>query len=407
MSPKTWLAAVAVVSFATATLAVSAHADDRAVRIGLLNDQGGPFADMMGPGSVVSAKLAIEDFSSKVAGMPIELRVADHKNLPDLGSSIARQWYAEGVDVMVDVPNSAVALAVNEITRQANKVLLTSGANTNRLTDDACSPNTIQWAIDSWALAHSTGAEVVKSGGKTWFFLTADYAFGHDVEAQTSAVVTAAGGKILGSVRHPVNSNDFSSYLLQAQASGAEILGLATSGTDAVNAIKQASEFQLANAGIKLAGLALYLSDVHSLGLEAAKGMYLSEAFYWDLNDDTRAFSARFAERFNGRKPTMYQAAVYSAVTHYLKAVAALGGAKDDGAAVVRKMKELPTNDPIFGPGKIRIDGRKMHPMYLFQVKSPSESKGPWDYYKLVRKIPTDEAWRPLSEEKCPLIKAQ
>jgi branched-chain amino acid transport system substrate-binding protein len=387
------------------SLVGSAHAAEGVIRIGLMNDQTGPFADLMGPGSVVSAKLAIEDHHGKAAGLPIELRIADHQNKPDLGSALARQWFAEGVDVIIDVPNSAVALAVNAVARQANKVMLTSGANTNRLTDDSCSPNTIQWTIDSWAIAKTTGTEVVNEGGKKWYFLTADYAFGHDVEAQVSAILRKSGATILGSVKHPINSNDFSSYLIQAQAAKPDVLALATSGSDAVNALKQASEFQLGSQGIRLVGLALYLSDIHSLGIQTAQGMYLSEPYYWDLNDQTRAFATRFAERFQNRKPTAYQASVYSAVTHYLKAVTAMNGEKSDGAAVVRKMKELPTDDPIFGRGSVRIDGRKMHPMYLFQVKSPAESKAPWDYYKVVRKVPAEEAWRPLSEEKCELIK--
>jgi branched-chain amino acid transport system substrate-binding protein len=374
------------------------------VRIGVLNDQSSLYADITGQGSVVAARMAVEDFGGKVKGVPIEVTFADHQNKPDVGSNIARQWYdTDGVDVIVDVPTSSVALAINEVTREKNKVFLVSGAATSDLTGSKCSPNTVHWTYDTWALANGTGSAIVQTGGDSWFFLTADYAFGHALERDTEAVVLKSGGKVLGKVRHPLNTADFSSYLLQAQASKAKIIGLANAGGDTINSIKQAAEFGIVAGGQNLAGLLVFISDVHGLGLQAAQGLIFTESFYWDLNDSTRAWSKRFAERMNGRMPTMAHAGVYAAVTHYLKALDALG-ADGDGKAVVAKMKEMPTDDPLFGKGEIRKDGRKIHPMYLFEVKKPSESKGPWDYYKLKATIPADKAFRPLAEGNCPLV---
>lgn len=392
---------------ATAALALAlpaaAEMTGGKVKIAVLNDQSSLYADITGQGSVTAARLAIEDFGGKVKGAPIELVFADHQNKPDVGSNIARQWYdTDGVDVIVDVPTSSVALAVNEVTREKNKVFLVSGAATSDLTGAKCSPNTVHWTYDTWALANGTGSAIVQTGGDSWFFLTSDYAFGHALERDTAAVVTKNGGKVLGAVRHPLNTADFSSYLLQAQGSKAKIIGLANAGGDTINSIKQAAEFGIVAGGQNLAGLLVFITDVHGLGLQTAQGLIFTETFYWDLNDGTRAFSKRFAERMNGRVPTMVHAGVYAAVTHYLKALDALGS-DADGKAVVEKMKAMPTDDPLFGKGQIRKDGRKVHPAYLFEVKKPSESKGPWDYYKLKATIPADKAFRPLAEGGCPL----
>ncbi|MEK0083209.1 ABC transporter substrate-binding protein [Benzoatithermus flavus] len=376
------------------------------VRIGVLNDQSGLYADLGGQGSVMAARMAIEDFGGSLDGTPIEVVSADHQNKPDIGSNIARQWYdVDGVDMVIDVPNSAVALAVNEVTREKNKVFINSGAATSDLTGPKCSPNTVHWTYDTWALANGTGKAVVKNGGDTWFFITADYAFGHALEKDTTAVIEANGGKVLGSVRHPLSTSDFSSFLLQAQASGAKVIGLANAGGDTTNSIKQAAEFGITQSGQQLAALLLFLSDVHALGLPVAQGLTFTESFYWDLNDQTRAFAKRFGERNGGRMPTMVQAGVYAGTLHYLKALKALGS-DGDGKAVVAKMKEIPTDDPLFGKGTIRVDGRKIHDMYLFEVKKPEESKGPWDYYTLKATIPAAEAFRPLDKGGCPLVKS-
>jgi branched-chain amino acid transport system substrate-binding protein len=381
----------------------SAQISDGVVKIGILNDQSSLYADLSGQGSVVAARMAVEDFGAD-KGIKVEFVSADHQNKPDVGSQIARQWFdTDKVDVIVDVPNSGVALAVNQIAREKGKALLISGAATADLTGKACSPNTIHWAYDTWALANGTGNAIVKTGGDTWFFLTADYAFGHALERDTEAVVTKAGGKVVGKVRHPLNTQDFSSFLLQAQASKAKIIGLANAGGDTTNAIKQGAEFGITKGGQNFAGLLVFVTDVHALGLATAQGLILTETFYWDQNDQTRAFSKRFAERDRGIHPTMVHAGVYAAVLHYLKAVEALKG--DDGTKVIAKMKELPTDDPLFGKGTIRVDGRKIHPAYLFEVKKPSESKGPWDYYKLRATIPAEQAFRPLDQGECPLVK--
>lgn len=373
------------------------------VKIGVLNDRSGLYADLGGEGSVVAAKLAVEDFKAAEKGINVEILAADHQNKPDVAVAKAREWYdQEGVDLVVDVPNSGVALAVSALTQEKNKVFINSGAASSDLTGAKCSPNTIHWTYDTWNLANGTGSAVVKAGGDTWFFLTADYAFGQALERDTAAVVKASGGKVLGSVKHPLNTQDFSSFLLQAQSSGAKVIGLANAGGDTINSIKQASEFGIVQGGQKLAGLLVFISDVHSLGLKAAQGLVLTSTFYWDLNDQTRSWSDRFFKATN-RRPTMVQAGVYSGVLHYLKAVAAVGDAKD-ALKVVAKMKELPTDDPLFGKGSVRADGRVIHNAYLFEVKKPEESKGPWDYYKLLATIPADKAFRPLSEGGCPLV---
>ncbi|MBY0530437.1 MAG: ABC transporter substrate-binding protein [Xanthobacteraceae bacterium] len=377
---------------------------DGVIKIGVMNDMSGTYADLAGPGSVLAARLAIEDLGDLVKGLKIEVVGADHQNKPDIGSNIVRQWIdVDKVDVIVDVPTSSVALAVNEIVKEKNKVFLVSGAASSDLTGPRCSPNTIHWTYDTWALANGTGNAIVKTGGDTWFFLTADYAFGHALERDTAAVVVKNGGKVVGQVRHPFPGQDFSSFLLQAQASKAKIIGLANAGADTTNAIKQAAEFGITQKGQNLAGLLVFLTDVHSLGLKTAQGLIFTEAWYWDMNDANRAFAKRFAAANRGVYPSMIHAGVYSAVTHYLKTVVALKS-DSDGKAVVEHMKKNKTKDALFGDGEIRQDGRKVHPMYLFEVKKPEESKGPWDYYKLRATIPANEAFRPLADGKCPLV---
>ena len=383
---------------------LAAFAQGKVVKIGVMNDMSGLYADLSGQGSVVAAKMAAEEFGNKVAGMPIEVVSADHQNKPDIALSIATKWFdVDGVDVIVDVPNSGCALAVAKVTADKNKVFIDSGAATVKLTGEKCTPNTVHWTYDTWALANGTGKAVVtKAGGDTWFFLTADYEFGKQLEKDTRAVVEANGGKVLGTVLHPLNASDFSSFLLQAQSSKAKVIGLANAGGDTINSIKAASEFGIVQGGQKLAGLLVFITDVHALGLKAANGLQLTESFYWDHDDKTRAWSKKFAARHNNKMPSMVQAGVYAGVLHYLKAVQALKS-KDDGKAVVEKMKALPTDDPLFGKGAIRPDGRKVHPMYLYEVKKPSESKGPWDYYKLIHEIPADQAFRPLAQSDCPM----
>jgi branched-chain amino acid transport system substrate-binding protein len=382
-----------------------AQMSDGKIKIGVLSDQSSLYADLAGPGSVVAAQMAVEDFGGKLGDTPIEIVSADHQNKADIGSNVARQWFdVDGVDMIVDVPNSGVALAVSEIAREKNKVFLISGAASSELTGAKCSPNTVHWTYDTWALANGTGKAIVTTGGDTWFFITADYAFGHALEKDTSAVVEGHGGKVLGSVRHPLNNADFSSFLLQAQSSGAKIIGLANAGADTTNAIKQAAEFGIVAGGQNMAGLLIFLTDVHALGLQTAQGLIFTESFYWDTNDATRSFAGKFAGRNRGIHPTMIHAGVYAAVTHYLRALAAVGG-DSNGKAVVDRMKELETDDPLFGRGTIRADGRKIHDMYLFEVKKPEESKAPWDYYKLRATIPAAEAFRPLDKGGCPLVK--
>ncbi|MFU0503010.1 ABC transporter substrate-binding protein [Pseudaminobacter sp. NGMCC 1.201702] len=377
---------------------------DTAVKIGVLNDRSGIYADLAGEGSVVAARMAVEDFKAADKGITVDIISADHQNKPDVASTIARQWYdQEGVDLIVDVPTSSAALAVSDITREKNKVFMNSGAGTADLTGSKCSPNTVHWTYDTWALANGTGSAMVENGGKKWFFLTADYAFGHALERDTAAVVKAAGGEVVGQVRHPFPGTDFSSFLLQAQSSGAQVIGLANAGGDTINSIKQASEFGITQGGQALAGLLVFLTDVHALGLQTAQGLVLTESFYWDLNDQTREWSKRFAEKHGGKMPTMVHAGVYGSVLHYLKAVEATGG--KEATAIMAKMKETPTDDPLFGKGQIRVDGRKIHNMYLFKVKKPEESKGAWDYYDLVSTIPADKAFRSLADGGCELVK--
>jgi len=394
----------AAAALAFAASAAHAQVSDGVIKIGVLNDQSSLYADLAGQGSVIAARMAVEDFGAAKKGMKVEIVSADHQNKPDVGSAIARQWYdVDKVDAIFDVPNSGVALAVNQITRDKGKALIVSGAATADLTGKACSPNTVHWTYDTWMLANGTGNAIVKTGGDTWFFLTADYAFGHALERDTEAVVLKAGGKVLGKVRHPLNTQDFSSFLLQAQSSKAKIIGLANAGGDTTNAIKQAAEFGIVKGGQNLAGLLVFITDVHALGLNNAQGLILTESFYWDYNEQTRAFAKRFAAADRGVHPTMVHAGVYAGVLHYLKAVQALKS--DDGAKVIQKMKEIPTDDPLFGQGRIRQDGRKVHPAYLLEVKKPSESKYPWDYYKIRATIAAEQAFRPEKDGGCPLVK--
>ncbi|MBY0610901.1 MAG: ABC transporter substrate-binding protein [Beijerinckiaceae bacterium] len=386
----------------SALLGGAAHA--QSVKLGVLNDMSGLYADISGPGSVVAANMAVEEFTSTHKDIKAEVVGADHQNKPDIGSAVARKWYdSDGVDMILDVTTSSVALAVSDVTREKKKIFMVSGGGTSDLTGAKCSPYTVHWTYDTWALANGTGTAMTKAGGKSWFFLAADYAFGAALERDTTAAVKKAGGTVLGTVKHPLNTSDFSSFLLQAQASKAKVIALANAGSDSTNAIKQASEFGITQGGQSLAGLLIFSSDVKSLGLKVAQGLVLTEAFYWDQTDATRAFSKKFAERFNGKMPTSSQAGVYSSVLHYLKAVAATKSKDSD--VVMAKMKEMPIDDALFGKGSIRVDGRAIHPMYLYEVKKPSESKGEWDMYKVVATIPTEEAFRPLSEGNCPLVK--
>jgi branched-chain amino acid transport system substrate-binding protein len=375
------------------------------IKIGVLSDMSSLYTDLAGAGSVVAAKMAVEDSGIEKRGIKVEIVSADHQNKADVGSAIARRWYdAEGVDVIVDVPNSGVALAVSQITKDKNRVFLASGPGSSDLTGKACTPNTVHWTYDTWMLANGTGTAITKHGGNTWFFITADYAFGQALERDTTAAVEKAGGKVLGGVKVPINNQDFSSFLLQAQASKAKVIGLANAGGDTTNSIKQAAEFGIVKGGQSLAGLLVFITDVHSLGLPTAQGLTFTETFYWDANDKTRAFSKRFAPQDKGIHPTMVHAGVYASLLHYFKAVEALKS-DADGAKIVDKMKSTPTDDPLFGKGSIRVDGRTLHPAYLVEVKKPSESKGPWDYYKTVATIPADEAFRPLKDGGCSLVK--
>jgi len=402
-----------VLSFALALCAGSAQAQQtskapQTVKIGVLSDMSGLYADIGGQGSVIAARIAVEDFNPDKHDMKVDIVSADHQNKPDIGSAIARRWFdVDHVNAITDVPNSGVALAVSNVTREKNGVFLISGAGDSDLTDKQCSPNNVHWTYDTWALAHGTGGSIVRRGGKTWFFVTADYAFGHALERDTGAVVTAAGGKVLGSVRHPLNTADFSSFLLQAQGSKAQVIGLANAGGDTINAVKQAAEFGIVQGGQRLAGLLVFLTDVHALGLQTAQGLTLTTAFYWDLNDKTRAFAKRFAGLDGGKYPTMVQAGVYSSVLHYLETVAKVGSAAD-GAKIVEAMKGTRFDDPLFGDTVVRADGRAVHAMYLVEVKAPAESKGPYDYFKVLDTIPADKAFRPLAEEKgvCGLVKS-
>jgi branched-chain amino acid transport system substrate-binding protein len=376
------------------------------VKIGVLTDMSSLYADATGPGSVLAAKMAAADFMKDHPDVKVEVISGDHQNKADIGTQLASQWYdVDKVDMIADVPNSGVALAISQVTRDKNKAFIASGPASSDLTGPKCSPNTVHWTYDTWMLANGTGRAVVKTGGDSWFFLTSDYAFGHALERDTMAVVEKNGGKVLGKVRHPINTNDFSSFLLQAQSSKAKVIGLANAGGDTINSIKQAAEFGIVKGGQSLAGLLVFATDVNALGLQTAQGLVLTETFYWDLNDDTRAWTKRWHAERNapGKYPAMNQAGVYAGTLHYLKAVLALKSAAD-GKAVVAKMKEMPTDDPLFGKGTIRADGRKLHPAYLFEVKKPSDSKYPGDFYKLRATIPAAEAFRPLNEGNCPLV---
>ena len=407
MLRKTLAVAVAALVSSLPLPAVSQEKDkisDGAVRIGLILDMSSLYADITGEGSVTAARMAIEDFGGKVLGKPIELLYADHQNKADIAANKAREWFdKDKVDALMDVAASATALAVVEVAKQKNRIAVFNGPGSTRLTNESCSPVTVHYTYDTFALANGTGKAVVKQGGDTWFFLTADYAFGRSLEKDTSDVVKADGGKVLGSARHPINASDMSSFVLQAQGSGAKIIGLANAGGDFISAIKTAAEFGVAKGGKqKLAGLLVYINDIHSLGLQLTQGLLLTEAFYWDLNDESRKWSRRFFERMK-KMPNMSQAGVYSSTMHYLKAVKAAG--TDETGAVMKKMRELPINDFFARNGRIREDGRMVHDMYLFEVKTPQESKSPWDYYKLRATIPAEQAFQPLAQSTCPLVK--
>ena len=384
--------------------AAFAQSGTQKVKIAVLNDMSGLYADLGGPGSVAAAKMAIDDFAKVNPNLKVEVVSGDHQNKPDIGSSLATQLYdVDNVDMIIDVPNSGVALAVSAVATLKNKVFIVSGSASSAITGAKCSPNTVHWTYDTWMLAHGTGSAMVKAGGDSWFFLTADYAFGYALEGDTAAAVEQAGGKVLGKVRHPLNTNDFSSFLLQAQASKAKVIGLANAGGDTINSIKQAAEFGIVKGGQKLAGLLVFASDVKALGLATAQGLVLTETWYWDANDANRAWTKRWQEAMPGQIPTMVHAGVYSGILHYLKAVTALKSSAD-GKVVVDEMKKLPTDDPLFGKGSVRIDGRTLHDAYLFEVKKPEESKYPGDFYKLRATIPAAEAFRPLKDGGCPLV---
>lgn len=391
---------------ALAAPGLAAAQEPKPIRIGVLTDMSSLYADVTGKGSLVATQMAVEDFNAAGKPLKVEVIAADHQNKADVAAAIARKWFdTEGVDMIVDVPNSAVALAVASIAREKNKVMIASGPSSSDLTGKACTPNTVHWTYDTYALATGAATAVVESGGKSWFTLTADYAFGHAMEQDVKNVVARTGGKVIGGVRAPLNTQDFSSFLLQAQASGAQVVGLINAGGDTINSIKQAVEFGIPASGQRLVATVLYITDVHSLGLKVAQGLQFTEAFYWDLNDGTRGWTKRFAPRNDGRYPSALHAGAYASTLHYLKAVSAAGGAAD-GRAVVEKMKALPTDDLLFGKGSIRVDGRKIHPMFLFQVKKPDESKYPWDYYNVVKSIAPEQVWRPLADGGCPLVKS-
>ncbi|MGI4952189.1 MAG: ABC transporter substrate-binding protein [Janthinobacterium lividum] len=392
---------------AAATIPHFARAQAPTLRIGVLNDQSGPYRDDGGPTGVVCVRQAVQEYAAS-KGMAVEVVFADHQNKPDVGAGIARQWFDSGVDAVVDVPTSSVALAVNSVCREKNKVMLNNGAASTDLTGAQCSPNTVHWTYDTYMLARSTGGAMVKAGGDSWYFVTANYVFGQQLQRDTARFVTAGGGKVLGAREYPFpDTTDFSGMLVQAQSSGAKVLGVCNSGTDTINCIKQAQEFGLTKT-MKIAAMLFYASNVHALGLETAQGLLLTESYYWDLNDRTRAFQARIKDKTPNQWPNMVQAGCYASVLHYLKAAGDMGiaAAKADGRAVVARMKAMPTDDDCFGAGRIREDGRKIHPSYLFQAKAPSESKGGWDLLKLVATTPADEAFRPLSEGACALVKA-
>lgn len=391
----------------TAALAMTATAQAQysndGITLGVLTDMSGVYADVGGQGSVVAAQMAVEDYGGEFNGKPINIVSADHQNKADIGANIARQWIdTDGVDAIFDILNSAVGLAVQQVATEKNIVSMNSGAATTALTNEQCSPNGVHYVYDTYALATGTGGAMVKEGGDSWFFIVADYAFGHALESDTSNAVKNAGGEILGSVRAPLSNQDFSSFLLQAQASGAKVIGLANAGGDTVNSIKQAQEFGIVAAGQSLAGLLIFLTDIHALGLETTEGLTITTGWYWDLNDETRAFSERYAEKMNGSKPTMIHAGVYSSVMNYLKAAEEAG--TDDGKKVVYQLQTMEINDMFAKNGKIREDGLHFHDMYLAQIKAPSESEGPWDYYNILATIPADQAYQALDTVRCPLL---
>jgi branched-chain amino acid transport system substrate-binding protein len=390
-------------AFAVSGTAANAQISDDVVKIGVLTDMSSLYADATGKGSLAAVQMAVADYGGKVKGKPVEVVSADHQNKPDVGVNIARNWYDnEKVDAIFDVPTSSVALPVSALTREKNKININSGGGSSDITGVACSPNTVHWTYDTYALSNVAGKAMVKQGADTWFFITADYAFGMALERDAANVVKESGGKVLGDVRHPLNSSDFSSFVLQAQASKAKVVALANAGGDTTNALKQASEFGITKGGQKLIALLLEITDAHSLGTKEAQGLIVTDAFYWDMNDETRAFSKRFNEKV-GHMPTMIQAGLYSATMHYLKAIEAIG--TDEAPKVMAQMRATPINDFFAKNGKIRIDGRMVHDMYLFEVKKPEESKGEWDLYKLIATVPGDEAFRPLDKGGCPLVK--
>lgn len=386
------------------TAPVQAEISDNIVKIGVMNDMSGPYADVTGIGSVIAAKMAVEDYlSSTGSQLKVEVISADHQLKPDVGSSIARKWYdTEGVDAIVDVPASSVALAINQITKEKDKAFIGVGPGTTELSGKQCSPNTVQWLYDTWLQANGTANAILKQGGDTWFFLTADYAYGYSLEKEVTEVVEKNGGTVVGGVKVPLGTQDYSSFLLQAQSSKAKIIGLGNAGADTINSIKQAAEFGITQAGQQMAAFLLFITEVDSLGLEASQGLLTTQTFYWDLNDETRAWTERFKALNKNKYPTSINAGVYSGVLHYLKAVDALGS--DKGSEVIAKMKEMPTDDVLFGKGSVRPDGRKLHPAYLFEVKAPQESRYPFDYFKLVETIPAEETASPLAESECPLV---
>lgn len=387
--------------------ALGARAQSPSIKIGVLGDESGVYRDLSGPIAIEAVKLGIVDSKAVGRDIPVEIVTGDHQNKPDIGAALARQWLErDHVDMIIDVPNSAVALAVAAVCKEADRVYINSPGATADLTGPQCAPTTIHWTMDTWMLAHSTGGAMVKAGGNTWFFITADYAFGHALERDTASFVTQAGGKVLGSVLAPLGNSDFSSFLIQAQSSGAKVIGLANAGADTVNTIKQAGEFGITAKGVKLAGLLVFISDVHALGLQTAHGIVVSNTFYWDRDDRTRAFSKRLQPHIGEARAGMGQAGCYAGTFHYLKAVAAMGvaEAKKSGTATVNRMKAMPTDDDCFGAGTIRADGRCLHPVYLYEVKAPGESKYAWDYYKLLATTPADQAFRPLDAGGCPLV---
>ena len=399
------VAAAAFVAGLFAGAGTLAHAQPAAtpLKIGVLSDLTSVYSDIGGAGNVEATKMAIEDFGGTMFGKPIEMIAADVQNKPDIASALARKWWQnENVDMIIDMPTSATALAVMDLSKQFEKVLIITDAASSDITGKACSPYTAHWTYDTYGNAHTVGSAIVKQGGDSWYFITADYVFGHSIERDTGDVIRAAGGKVVGSARHPLNTADFSSFLLQAQQSKAKIIGLANGGGDTINAIKQAGEFGIVAGGQKLAGIVMFISDIHSLGLKVANGLVITEAYYWDLNDRTRAFGKKFFERMK-RMPTMNQAATYSATLHYLKAVQAAGSR--DTKPVMAKMREMPVRDAFTDNGFLREDGRMVHSMFLLEVKKPEESKYPWDYYKVLAEVPGDQAFRPLKDGGCPLVK--